>query len=139
MLTMTRCSRHCLVIKVSRGARCQPIITALASSLSTGQVTLHMAPRHCKRFRVPKQPLRSVAKNHDVDLTPPEEIRARRIRRFIFLGILSVCALGTALYFAAPAIGGAIKAWQSRRTARQVFALIDQKKWTEADGKARDA
>ena len=110
-----------------------------SSSLATAQVALHMAPRHCKRFRVPKQPSRSVAKNHDVDLTPPEEIRARRIRRFIFLGILTVCALGIALYFAAPPIGGAIKAWQSRRAARQAFALIDQKKWTEADAKARDA
>lgn len=110
-----------------------------SSSLATGQVALHMAPRHCKRFRVPKQPSRSVAKNHDVDLTPPEEIRARRIRRFIFLGILTVCALGIALYYAAPPIGGAIKAWQSRRAARQAFALIDQKKWTEADAKARDA
>jgi tetratricopeptide (TPR) repeat protein len=98
-----------------------------------------MAPRHCKRFRVPKQPLRSVVKNHDVDLTPPEEIRARLIRRLIFLGILTVCAFGIALYFAAPPIGGAIKAWQSRRAARQAFALIDQKKWTEADAKARDA
>ncbi len=110
-----------------------------SSSLATAQVALHMAPRHCKRFRVPKQPSRSVAKNHDVDLTPPEEIRARLIRRFIFLGILTVCALGIALYFAAPPIGGAIKAWQSRRAARQAFALIDQKKWTEADAKARDA
>src|SRR5690349_17969053 len=98
-----------------------------------------MAPRHCKRFRVPKQPPRSVTKNHDVDITPPAEIRARRIRRFIFLGILTVCTLGTALYFAALPIGGEIKAWQSRRAARQAFALIDQKKWTEADAEARDA
>ena len=86
-----------------------------------------------------KQPSRPVAKKDDLDLIPPEEIRARRIRRFIFLGILTVCALGIALYFAAPSIGGAIKAWQSRRVARQAFALIDQKKWTEADAKARDA
>jgi Flp pilus assembly protein TadD len=73
------------------------------------------------------------------DLTPPEEIRARRIRLFVFLGVVAACALGTAIYFAAPSIGGAIKAWQSRRLANQAFALIDRKQWSEADAKARDA
>ena len=47
--------------------------------------------------------------------------------------------LGVAIYFAAPPIGGAIKAWQSRRLAREAFALIDQKKLNEAAAKARDA
>ena len=47
--------------------------------------------------------------------------------------------LGVAIYFAAPPIGGAIKAWQSRRLAREAFALIEQKKWSEANAKARDA
>ena len=75
----------------------------------------------------------------DVDLTPPEEIRARRIRRMLFLTIPAVGAVAVAIYFAAPRIGGAIKAWQSRRLAREAFALIDQKKWSEADAKARDA
>ena len=76
---------------------------------------------------------------HDLDLTPPEEIRARRIRLFIFLGVLALCALVVATYFTAPPIGGAIKGWQSRRLARQTFALIDQKQWNEANAKARDA
>jgi hypothetical protein len=58
---------------------------------------------------------------------------------FVFLGALAVCALGVALYFAAQPIGGAIKAWQSRRLARQAFAMIDQKKWSEANAKARDS
>src|SRR5207248_3168544 len=49
------------------------------------------------------------------------------------------CALGIALYFAAPPIGGAIKDWQSRRVAREAFALIEQKQWSEANAKARDA
>src|SRR4029453_7224727 len=40
---------------------------------------------------------------------------------------------------AAPPIGGAIKAWQSRRLAREAFALIEQRKWSEANAKARDA
>ena len=85
------------------------------------------------------QPSRPVAKRSDLDLTPPEEIRARRIRQRIFLGTLGVCALGVGLYFAAPSIGRAIKDWQSHRLAREAFALIDQRKWTEAVSKARDA
>jgi len=48
-------------------------------------------------------------------------------------------ALAAAIYFAAPPIGGAIKTWQSRRLARQAFALIDRKQWNEANAKARDA
>jgi cytochrome c-type biogenesis protein CcmH/NrfG len=85
------------------------------------------------------RPSRSVTNKNDLDLVPPEEIRARRIRRFVFLGAIAVCALGIAIYFGAPSIGRTIKAWQSRRTARGAFALIDQQKWTEADAKARDA
>jgi tetratricopeptide (TPR) repeat protein len=88
---------------------------------------------------VPKQPSRPVAKKDDLDLTPPEEIRARRIRLFVLLGAVVACALGVTIYFAAPPIGGAIKGWQSRRLARQAFALIDQRKWAEANAKARDA
>lgn len=88
---------------------------------------------------MPKQPPRPIAKKDDLDLTPPEEIRARRIRLFVLLGGIAVCVLGVALYFAAPSIGGAIKAWQSRRLARDAFALIEQKKWREANAKARDA
>jgi hypothetical protein len=88
---------------------------------------------------VPKQPPRPVAKKDDLDLTPPEEIRARRIRRFVLLGALVACALGVAIYFTAPALGGAIKAWQSRRLAREAFALIQQRKWSDANAKARDA
>jgi hypothetical protein len=88
---------------------------------------------------VPSQQPRPVAKKDDLDLTPPEEIRLRRIRRFVFLGAIAACVLGIAIYFAGPSIGGAIKGWQARRLAREAFALIDQKKWTEADAKARDA
>ena len=74
-----------------------------------------------------------------MDLTPPEEVRARRIRRLILLGALVACSLGVAIYFAAPRIGGAIKGWQSRRLSRQAFALIEQRKWSDANAKARDA
>jgi hypothetical protein len=88
---------------------------------------------------VPKQPSRPVRKKNDLDLRPPEEIRAQRIRRFVFLGAIAACVLGVGIYFAAPSIGGAIKGWQSRRLAREAFALIDQKKWNEASAKARDA
>ena len=85
------------------------------------------------------QPSRPIARNNELDLTSPEEIRARRIRRWIFLGTLGLCVLGVGIYFAAPSIGRAIKAWQSRRLAREAFALIDQRKWIEAVSKARDA
>jgi hypothetical protein len=44
-----------------------------------------------------------------------------------------------AIYFAARPVGGAIKAWQSRRLAREAFALIEQRKWNDAAGKARNA
>lgn len=86
-----------------------------------------------------KPPSRPVVHKDDFDLTPPEEIRARRVRRMLFLTIPAVVVVAVAIYFATPRIGGAIKGWQSRRTAREAFALIDQKKWKEADAKARDA
>jgi tetratricopeptide (TPR) repeat protein len=88
---------------------------------------------------VPKQPSRPVRKKDDLDLMPPEERRARRLRRLLFLAIPVAAALGVAIYFSAPSIGGAIKAWQSRRLAHQAFALIDQRKWSEANAKTRDA
>jgi hypothetical protein len=88
---------------------------------------------------VPKQPSRPVRKKDDLDLTPPEEIRARRIRRFVLLGALIACVLGVAIYFAARPVGGAIKGWQSRRLAREVFPLIEQGKWSDANAKARGA
>jgi hypothetical protein len=56
-----------------------------------------------------------------------------------FLAIPALAALVAAIYFAAPPIGGAIKAWQSRRLAHQAFELVDQKRWSEANAKARDA
>jgi tetratricopeptide (TPR) repeat protein len=88
---------------------------------------------------VPKQRARPIANKSDLDLTPPEEIRARRIKLVVFLGALVACMLGVAIYFAALPIGGAIKGWQSRRLAGQAFALMEQKKWSEANAKARDA
>jgi len=89
---------------------------------------------------VPKQPSRAVAKKkNDLDLTPPEEIRARRIRRFALIGTLVACILAVVIYSAARPVGAAIKGWQSRRLAREAFALIDEKKWNEAVAKARDA
>jgi Flp pilus assembly protein TadD len=72
-------------------------------------------------------------------LRPPEEIRARRIKLFVLVGAAIACVLGVAIYFTARPVGGAIKAWQSRRLARQAFALIEQGKWSDANAKARDA
>ena len=80
-----------------------------------------------------------VANKDDLDLRPPEEIRAGRIRRFVFLGAIAAAVLGLGIYFAARPIGGAIKSWQSRRLAGEAFGLIDQNKLNEAAAKARDA
>ncbi len=88
---------------------------------------------------MPKRSSRAVPKKADLDLTPPEEIRARRIRWLVFLGVLAICTLGAGIYFAAPPVGRAIKSWQSRRLAREAFSLIDQQKWSEANAKTRDA
>jgi Flp pilus assembly protein TadD len=99
---------------------------------------------------VPKQPSRPspgrsfakagpVKKKDDPDLTPPEEIRARRIRRILLLAIPAAVALGVGIYFAARPVGGAIKGWQSRRLAREAFAFIEHGKWSDANAKARDA
>ncbi len=88
---------------------------------------------------MPKRSSRAVPKKADLDLTPPEEIRARRIRWLAFLSVLVICTLGAGIYFGAPPVGRAIKAWQSRRLAREAFALIDQQKWSEANAKTRDA
>src|SRR5439155_25006672 len=98
-----------------------------------------MPPRHSKSSRVPKRSSRAVPKKADLDLTPPEEIRARRIRWLAFLSVLAICTLGAGIYFGAPPVGREIKAWQSRRLAREAFALIDQQKWSEANAKTRDA
>jgi len=88
---------------------------------------------------VAKRPSRPIAPEDDLDLTTPEELRARRLRRLFFFAIPGIAALIAAIYFAAPPIGGAIKGWQSRRLARKAFALIDRKQWNEAGAKARDA
>jgi hypothetical protein len=82
---------------------------------------------------------RPIAPNDDLDLTTPEERQARRLRRLFLLALPVVAALAAAIYFATPPIGGAIKAWQSRRLARQAFAMIERKQWSEANAKARDA
>ena len=89
---------------------------------------------------MPEQSSHAVGKKkNDLDLTPPEEIRARRLRRLLLLAIPAAAAVAVATYLAAPSIGRAIKTWQSRRIASEAFALIDQKKWSEAEAKARDA
>ena len=88
---------------------------------------------------MPKRSFRAVPKKADLDLTPPEEIRARRTRWLVFLSVLAICTLGAGIYFAAAPVGRAIKAWQSRRLAREAFVLIDQQKWSEANAKTRDA
>jgi tetratricopeptide (TPR) repeat protein len=84
-------------------------------------------------------PSRRVAPEDDLDLTPPEELRARRLRRLLLLALFAVALLVIAIYFASPAISGAIKGWQSRRLAREAFALIDRNELNQANAKARAA
>ena len=86
-----------------------------------------------------KQPSRPVRKKDDFDLRSPEEIRAGRIRRFVFLGAIAAAVLAVGIYFTARPISGAIKGWQSRRLAREAFSLMDQNKLNDAAVKARDA
>ena len=80
---------------------------------------------------VVRRPSPARTSKEDFCLTPPEEVRAQRLRLFLFLGVVAICALGIALYFGAPRLGRATKAWQSRRLAREAFALIEQKQWSE--------
>ena len=85
------------------------------------------------------RPSHPLATKQDLDLTPPEELRERRLRLFFFLAIVAIVGFAITLYFTAAPVGGAIKAWQSRRLARQAFALIERKQWSEANARARDA
>ena len=55
------------------------------------------------------------------------------------LAAVVIVVFAAVLYFTAPRLGGAIKAWQSRRLARQAFAMIERKQWSDANAKARDA
>ena len=84
-------------------------------------------------------PFSRVAAKDDLDLTPLEELQARRRKRILLLALAAAAVLAVAIYFAASPVSGAIKGWQSRRLAHQAFVLIDQKQWNEADAKARDA
>jgi hypothetical protein len=88
---------------------------------------------------VPEQQPRTRSVTPEADLRPPEEIRARRIKLFVLVGAVVACVLGVSIYFTARPVGGAIKAWQSRRLAHEAFALIEQGKWSDANAKARDA
>jgi tetratricopeptide (TPR) repeat protein len=88
---------------------------------------------------VARRPLRPVAPENDLDLTPPEEYQARRRKRLLLLALLVVVLLAAGIYFVASPVSEAIKGWQSRRLAHQAFALVDKKQWNEAGAKARDA
>jgi hypothetical protein len=76
---------------------------------------------------------------HEPDLTSLEELRSRRLRLVFLLAAVVIVVFAAVLYFTAPRLGGAIKAWQSRRLARQAFAMIERKQWSDANAKARDA
>jgi thioredoxin-like negative regulator of GroEL len=79
------------------------------------------------------------AEADDLDLTPPEERRARRIRRLLFVaGILAALLIGLGWYGARPA-SHAIKAWHARRLLREASASIEKSNWKEASDKLQQA
>ena len=101
---------------------------------------LHPPSRHSKRLACQSSHHVPSAKKDDLDLNSAgRNSRATDSAVRFARRDSSRAVLGVAIYFAARPIGGAIKAWQSRRLAREAFALIDQKKWNEAAAKARDA
>lgn len=81
----------------------------------------------------------SSARAEDSDLTPPEERQARRRRRWLIVGVALVALLGATIYFGAGPVGREIRSWQSRRSARETFALVESGKFADATVKARNA
>lgn len=75
----------------------------------------------------------------DLDMTTPEERRARTIRRRLLFAALLVILLLVGGWFAGKPARNAIKGWQARRTAQDAFSLIEKEDWKAAADKARDA
>ena len=80
-----------------------------------------------------------MARADDFLLTTEElRLRRRKRRRLVLLGGI-VLALGLGIFFGGRPSAGAIKAWQSRRHAARVPALLSEEKWTEARREAMAA
>jgi len=75
----------------------------------------------------------------DLDLTPPEEQRAQKRKRWLLWILALAAALLVAGGFAARPLRDYIRGWQSRRAARASFALIERQQFDEASAKSRDA
>jgi tetratricopeptide (TPR) repeat protein len=82
---------------------------------------------------------RSSAPKDDLDLTPPEELRARQRKRWLLWVLALAILLVVAGAFAARPLRDYIRGWQSRRAARAAFVLIERQQFDEASAKARDA
>jgi tetratricopeptide (TPR) repeat protein len=82
---------------------------------------------------------RAPAPKDDLDLTRPEELRARQLKRRLLWILALAVVLVVAGAFAARPVRDYIRGWQSRRAARAAFALIERQQWDEASAKARDA
>src|SRR5438034_182195 len=84
-------------------------------------------------------PSRRLTPKDDLDLTPPEELRAQKRKRWLLWGLALAAVLLITGGFAARPLHDHILGWQSRRAARVAFALIDSEHWDEASAKVRDA
>lgn len=75
-------------------------------------------------------------RSDDIMMTA-EELRLRARKRRIWFSLLLLLLLLLALgIFAGRPIGGAIKAWQSRRHAARVVPLLEKQQWTDARNEA---
>jgi hypothetical protein len=82
---------------------------------------------------------RSRALEEDLDLTPPEELRAqKRRRRLLWILALAVLLVVSGAFAARP-VRDYVRGWQSRRAAQASLALTELQQWDEASAKARDA
>ena len=82
---------------------------------------------------------RTRAPEEDLDLTPPEELRARQRKRLLLWILPLAAVLLITGGFAARPVRDSVRGWQSRRAAQASLALTERHQFDEASAKARDA
>lgn len=73
------------------------------------------------------------------ELLTPEELRNRQHRGRLLWGLPLLGVLLICLYLGAAPLAHVVKGWQSRRLAKEAFALMGDLRWAEALKKAQDA